>query len=97
MEILAVYGESYKKWDKALNSVYQSLMKKLPKEDKELLRNSQRKWLAYKEAEFKFMPIHIQRGGGTLSRVITAQRQAAFIRNRVIELEAYEYILNSPP
>lgn len=72
-------------------------MKKLPKEDKALLRNSQRKWLAYKEAEFKFLPAHVQRGGGTLSKVITAQRQVAFIRNRVIELKAYEYIFTSPP
>jgi len=97
VDILSIYSQSYKKWDKALNKTYKSLMKKLPHHDKILLRESQRKWLAFKKPEFKFMSIHIHRAGGSLSKVISAQRRVAFIRNRVIELEAYEFIFDSPP
>lgn len=96
-DILKVYSQSYKKWDKALNNAYKILMKKLPDSDKSQLRDSQRKWLAFKESEFRFMPQHIQRQGGSITKVISAQRKVSFIRNRVIELEAYIFIYDSPP
>jgi len=96
-KILSVNIEAYKKWDKALNLVYRSLIKKIPEKDKKLLRESQRNWILYRDSEFKFMPAHILRAGGSLSRVIYYERKEAFIRNRVIELEAYEFIFDSPP
>ena len=96
-DILAVHSQAYTRWDRALNKSYKSLITKIPKKDKVVLRESQRNWNAFKKPEFKFMAIHIQREGGTLSRVIAAQRRVAFIRNRVIELEAYEFIFDSPP
>lgn len=96
-EILSVNAEAYKKWDKALNVVYRSLINKIPEKDKKLLRESQRNWISYRDSEFKFMPVHILRAGGSLSRVIYFERKVAFIRNRVIELEAYEFIHDSPP
>ena len=95
--ILELNNEAYRKWDKALNDVYKSLMNKLPENDKKLLRESQRKWLSFQKSEFKFMSLHIHRAGGSLSRVISSERRLAFIRNRVVELEAYEFIFDSPP
>lgn len=92
-----VYSRAYKKWDEALNKAYKGLLGRLPKEDKELLRESQRKWIAYRDAEFRFLPRHVQRSGGTLSLVITDQRMAHFIRERVIELEAYIHLLDFTP
>lgn len=96
-KIIDVYSTAYNKWDRALNSTYKLLMQKLPDKDKKLLRNSQRKWLKYKDAEFRFMPVHVQRKGGSLSRVITHERMNNFVRARVIELEAYITIFDSPP
>ncbi len=95
--IRRVYSRAYKKWDEALNKAYKGLMARLPKEDKELLRESQRKWIAYRDAEFRFLPRHVQRSGGTLSLVITDQRMALFIRDRVIELEAYIHLMDFAP
>ncbi|MFW2373392.1 MAG: lysozyme inhibitor LprI family protein [Gammaproteobacteria bacterium] len=96
-DILSINDQAYKKWDIRLNDVYNSLLKKIPEKDRRLLRESQRQWLAYRSPEFKFMAIHIQRSGGSLSKVITSNRQVEFIRNRVVELEAYEFIFDSPP
>jgi uncharacterized protein YecT (DUF1311 family) len=96
-DILNVYSRAYEKWGRALNDTYQKLMQKIPAADRKLLRDSQRKWLAFKDSELKFMALHIQRQGGSLSRVITVQRRVALIRNRVIELEAYNFIFDSPP
>ena len=93
-----VYSRAYKKWDGALNKAYKGLMDRLPtKEDKELLRESQRKWIAYRDAEFRFLPRHFQRDGGTLSLVMTDERMVHFIRERVIELEAYIHLLGFAP
>jgi len=96
-DMLSIYSQSYEKWDKALNKSYKSLMEKISAKDKKLLRESQRKWLIFKDKEFEFMSAHIQRAGGSLSKIISAQRRVAFIRSRVIELEAYEFIFDSPP
>jgi uncharacterized protein YecT (DUF1311 family) len=72
-------------------------MEKIPDRDKKTLRDSQKKWIAFKDTEFNFMFIHIQREGGSLAKIITAQRKAAFVRNRFIELEAYVFIFDLPP
>ena len=96
-KVIDAYSAAYKKWDVALNAAYRSLMKRLPERDKELLRDSQRKWVAYRDAEFKFQPIHLQRRGGTLSRIITSERRNNFIRDRVIELEGYIFVFDSAP
>ncbi len=62
--IREVYAKSYKKWDVALNKAYKALMKRLPEQDKLLLRESQRKWISYRDSEFVFMQKHIRREGG---------------------------------
>ncbi|MEE8388269.1 MAG: lysozyme inhibitor LprI family protein, partial [Acidiferrobacterales bacterium] len=89
--------KSYKKWDVALNKAYKALMKRLPEQDKLLLRESQRKWISYRDSEFVFMQKHIRREGGTLSLIIVDERMANFVRRRVIALEAYNFILDFPP
>ncbi len=42
-------------WDKRLNQVYRKLMIKLSPKQRKLLRESQRKWLQYRDREFKFI------------------------------------------
>lgn len=96
-DTIEVYKAAYDKWDAALNSAYKELMKRLPEDDKNLLRESQRNWIKYRDTEFSFISKHIQREGGTLSRVIVFQRMNEFIRSRVIDLEAYIVIFDTLP
>jgi uncharacterized protein YecT (DUF1311 family) len=42
-------------WDKELNLVYQELMNKLSEEKQKQLIDSQRKWIEFRDAEFKLL------------------------------------------
>ena len=45
---------SYELWDKELNIYYEKLMSKLNPNEKELLKNSQRKWIESRDLTIKF-------------------------------------------
>lgn len=82
-------AKAYAAWDAELNRVYQGLMKSLDPPSAALLRDSQRCWLAFFEAEKKF-----QRGGwvrsqGTLGGVTAGLANVDLVRSRVMTLRAY--------
>lgn len=95
--IIEVYKVSYNKWDSALNQAYNLLISRLSDNNSNLLRDSQRKWLQYRDAEFEFMKNHILQYEGTISRLIVYHKMNEFVRGRVLELESYIAINNSPP
>src|SRR5688572_3527162 len=42
-------------WDKALNEAYQQLMQTLSEDQKQLLKESQRQWIIYRDKEMTFI------------------------------------------
>ena len=42
-------------WDKEMNKIYKELMKRLPPKQKEALKESQKQWLKFRDAEFDFL------------------------------------------
>lgn len=49
------YGQRYEQADIELNRTYKALMVKLDKSDQQLLKDSQRAWLKYKDAEASYI------------------------------------------
>jgi len=70
--------------DAELNAVYTHLMRSLGPSDQKLLRDSQRAWLKFRDAEIKFRAARGQ--GGSLYPMLIATYEARLTRNRTKEL-----------
>ncbi len=89
-DMLDCADSAYGAWDRELNAAYQSLMARLDPASRALLRDAQRRWLAFREAETAF-----QRGpwtgqGGSLERIMLTFRNVDTLRERALALRAYE-------
>ena len=76
-------------WDKRLNEVYQQVMTDLDPKSQELLRASQRRWVAFREAEREAMGGPWRQDRGTIIRVLTVNADLSAIKERVQELQLY--------
>jgi uncharacterized protein YecT (DUF1311 family) len=79
-------------YDKLLNKYYQILIKKLNDSDKEILKQSQRNWIQYRNSERKLnneIAKDEYSGGGTMQRIIVASGYFEITKKRVIELFGY--------
>jgi uncharacterized protein YecT (DUF1311 family) len=82
-------GEAIEAWDKRLNEVYQQVMAGLDPKSRDLLRDSQRRWVAFREAEHEAMAGPWRQDRGTIIRVLTANADMSAIKERLRELELY--------
>lgn len=80
---------AYESWDKELNAVYQRLMKSLDPTSRELLKASQKCWLAFREAETKFQSGPWLQHQGSLGRVTVSLVDVDILRSRVLTLRNY--------
>ena len=75
-------------WDKELNKTYKQLMSTLDPEDQNLLKKSQRSWLAFREAQTPLWWSESFFGsGGTLGPIVVSERAREFMKQRVCELQ----------
>ena len=77
-------ADRFRLWDSALNAEWNILMKVLPKEQKEKLREEEREWIAQKEAAVKAAGA----GGGSIRPLLEADTGAELTKDRVYELKA---------
>lgn len=82
-------GEAINKMDSRLNQLYKTLMEKLAKPKQELLRNAQRKWLAWRSAEQDLSYALDPNEGGTLQGVSAGGFAYDMLKRRAQELEVY--------
>lgn len=80
---------AYRAWDGALNAAYQALSKALDPASFDLLKASQKKWLAFRDAEQAFMRGPWTEDRGTLIRVTLNQANVEMVRARVLQLRGY--------
>lgn len=79
--------------DEELNAAYELLMEKLQKSQQEELRNSQRKWLKFRDAEFEFINNNWTRDSFSSSEWISlGDYRTTIVRERVMQL--LQYALN---
>ena len=81
-------GEAIREWDKRLNKVYQQVMAGLDPKSRELVRASQRRWVAFREAEHEAMGGPWRQDKGTIIRVMVNADLSA-IKERVQEAQLY--------
>ena len=82
-------SDAIKAWDKRMNEVYQLVMAELDPKSRELLRASQRRWVAFREAEHEAMEGPWRQDKGTIIRVLTVNANLSAIKERVQELQLY--------
>jgi len=70
--------------DQRLNRVYKQLTSKLQAAQQKSLRDVQRQWIAYRDANCKF---HVQASGGTLAQLEGGMCVLDMTRERAAELE----------
>lgn len=75
-------------WDKELNRIWGELMRELPAPAKETLRASQRKWLAFRDADVEAMAAAYGEMQGSMFQVMHADSVSSLTRDRVRQLDA---------
>lgn len=79
-------------YDKLLNKYYQLLLRKLNTTDKDLLKQSQRNWIQYRDSERKLniaLAKEEYSGGGTIQNIIIAGEYTEITKKRVLEIFHY--------
>ncbi|HPN34331.1 MAG TPA: DUF1311 domain-containing protein [bacterium] len=83
------FSTGIEKMDQRLNALYRSLLEKLNEEQKALLRDSQRKWLAFREAEAKLALAVDPNAGGSLALIAADSFQFEMLKKWVRDFETY--------
>lgn len=88
-ETLSCLSESLGSWDTCLNKTYSALRKKLTKEGCEKLKNSQLKWIAFRDAEVGFLENTYSKMQGTIYKVYLLKNKLDLTKNRCQQLQKY--------
>lgn len=81
--------KAQEEWDAELNKYYQKLKGVLDANGQTALRDAQRKWLEYRDLEFKLAEAYIGNMEGTMYRIILADKKMAIVKARALELKDY--------
>ena len=84
---------AYERWDAELNAVYQELMANLPSAAADQLRDSQRHWLAFRDAEFEAIGEIYGNQQGSMWPLIMAGARLDLLQQRVETLIEYRDML----
>jgi len=82
-------------WDKQLNEYYDSLLTLSKKDEIEILKESQLKWIEYRDKELKFSGTFYRNLEGTMWRIVSVGRRCDINRTRSIELKEYIDVLTN--
>ncbi len=78
--------EGTKLWDGELNRVYGELLKRLPAADREVLRETQRRWIAFREENRRVIAAVYGRAQGTMYAPMAVAADSEVVRARVLQL-----------
>ena len=86
--MVACYDTANQNWDKELNAKYRKLMDGLDDEGKVALRDSQRAWVNFRDAQIKSISAIYDREG-TLWRITAIAKIMEITREQAIRLNSY--------
>ncbi|WP_281636679.1 lysozyme inhibitor LprI family protein [Flavobacterium marginilacus] len=82
-------------WDKELNKYYGLLKTKLPKEAFEILKESQKQWINYRDKEYLFISkFYYEVKEGTMWFAVAENKKKEIVKERALELEEYYRMLD---
>lgn len=83
---------AYEYYDMLLNKYYQKLLNRLQPQDQEILKQSQRNWMAFRDSESKLSYLitdfHYS-GGGSLEKVTDSARDVEVVKTRLEDIFRY--------
>ncbi|OHY91346.1 hypothetical protein BI375_06570 [Vibrio rotiferianus] len=93
VDVLAKYSNYMDFLDSELNNAYGLAREKIPSKEFDNLKQSQRQWIKYRDAEFEFIDVNwVQENFGTSSRLSRFHYKASVIKSRTTQL--YDYVKN---
>jgi uncharacterized protein YecT (DUF1311 family) len=81
--------QSYIRWDEELNRVYQALRNRLKTEGRSVLKESQKAWLVYRDAEFITINMIYGSLQGTMWNLVRVDSTVQVVKTRTRELQTY--------
>ena len=92
VKMLNAQSTAYESWDKLLNREYKELMTILSPEEKVRLRDAQRAWISFRDAETEFWWSESISDGGTLQPIIVFGYGIDLLKERVCQLSTYNKV-----
>lgn len=86
--MLECSSQSHRLWDQALNIIYRDLLQEMTLSQAKSLRTSQRKWLAFRDDEFRAIDAVFDGLEGTIQLPIRSMRRTAIVSDRVRQLDS---------
>jgi uncharacterized protein YecT (DUF1311 family) len=86
---------AYENWDRELNKVYAELMKKLPSDAKDSLKNAQTAWLKFRDSEFVLIDKIYAQLQGTMYIPMRVADRTQIVEDRVIALRGFLFDLEN--
>ena len=86
--MVACYGTANEAWDAALNEVYASLRETLTPDEAAALRDAQRAWIAFRDAESTFLGSLETPDRGTMMRITSNAMLTDVVKARVLALRS---------
>jgi uncharacterized protein YecT (DUF1311 family) len=80
-------------WDKDMNATYRRLMARLDGSQQASLRDAQRAWLKYRDAESAALGSIVAVQDGTIWQLSATTQAMELVRQRALQLKAYEAAL----
>ncbi len=85
-EMVEAYDQGLKLWDAELNRVYKDLLALLSDADKTVLREAQRQWVSFRDAQLKFIEACYAHYEGTMYIPMHASAVMEVTRSRALDL-----------
>jgi len=85
-DMLVCADKEYQQLDQDLNRVYAALLAEMTPAHAQLLRESQRRWLSFRDAEFNAIDGVYDAQDGTIHRVLRLGQRNQVVRHRVEQL-----------
>jgi uncharacterized protein YecT (DUF1311 family) len=84
--------DANREYDQLLNKYLKRLLESLQASDREILRQSQRNWVKYRDSELELNRLLMDEnysGGGTIQRMLAAARALELTQDRVVDIFHY--------
>ncbi|MCP4697355.1 MAG: DUF1311 domain-containing protein [Gammaproteobacteria bacterium] len=85
--VLACLVQAYEKWDIELNKVYRTLRRELSPKQKIALRDAERLWIKYRDAEFDTIEAMYGRLKGNRWKQVILEMQVNIVKTRTLDLQ----------
>jgi len=85
-DMVVCADQEYQRLDQELNRVYAALLAEMTPAQAQLLRDAQRRWLSFRDAEFSAINGVYDAQDGTLYRVLRLGQRNQVVRHRVEQL-----------